>query len=129
VALRSLDPPAAQDHIVIIHTCQHLQKDELERHCTAMLEQGIIRPSTSPFSTPVVLVKKAEGSWRFCIDYRMLNDKTSHDKFPILVVNEFLDDLHGAKYLTKLDLQFGYHQVRMHLEDIEKTVFHTHHTH
>jgi len=99
--------------------------DEIDRLESA----GIIEPSNSPWSSPVVLVTKKDGSVRFCVDYRKLNEATVKDAYPIPKIEECIDTLSGAKWFCTLDLLSGYHQVEMAEEDKEKTAFSTHRGH
>ena len=90
-----------------------------------MKRQGVIEESDSPWSSPVVLVRKKDGSLRFCVDYRRLNDVTKKDCFPLPRIDDTLDTLAGAQWFYTLDMKSVYWQVALHPEDKEKTAFST----
>lgn len=104
---KELPPPRRCDHAIVIkegaqipnirpYRYPHHQKEAIEGFVRDMLAAGLIRPNVSPYASPLLLVKKKYGSWRFCTDYRALNNITTPNKFPIPVIEELLDELHGA---------------------------------
>ena len=101
-------------------------RNRINEHVDKILEQGTIQPSVSPWAAPVVLVKKKDGTERFCVDYRKLNSVTRRDSHPIPHVQDTLDCLHGTSYFSCLDLRSGYWQVEVDDESKPKTAFTTH---
>lgn len=99
------------------------QWPEVREHLRSLLKMGIIRESSSPYASQVVLVPKKNGQIRLCIDYRGLNAKTKKDAYPLPRIDEALDALNGAKYFCSLDLSHGFHQLPVAENDIEKTAF------
>ena len=127
---KDLPPCRGHEHQIVLKPgtqpiCQRpyqypfYQKSKIENIVRDLLKFGSIRNSQDPFASPVSLVRKADGSWRMCVDYKALNKDTVKDKFPIPMVDELLDELSGAWVFSKLDLRSGYHQIRMKEEDIE----------
>ena len=101
------------------------QRREVETNLDAMVKNGVVTPSTSPWSSPIVLVKKKDGTTRFCVDYRKLNDVTRKDAYPLPRIDETLDALGGAAYFSTMDLASGYWQVEVDPSDRDKTAFTT----
>ncbi|UYV79719.1 K02A2.6-like [Cordylochernes scorpioides] len=99
------------------------ERQIIQEEVNKMEEIGIIQPSASPWASPVVLVRKKDGSWRFCVDYRRLNKITKKDVYPLPRIDDTLDCLQGARFYSSMDLQSGYWQIDVEESDREKTAF------
>ncbi|WMV08136.1 hypothetical protein MTR67_001521 [Solanum verrucosum] len=98
---------------------------ELKAQIQDLLDIGFIHPSASPWGAPVLFVKKNDGSMRIRIDYQQLNRVTIQNKYPLPQIDDLLDQLQGASVFSKIDIIFGYHQLKIKPEDVPKTMFRT----
>ncbi|GJY46603.1 putative nucleotidyltransferase, ribonuclease H [Tanacetum coccineum] len=105
------------------------EMQELSNQLQELADRGFIRPSTSPWGAPVLFVKKKDGSFRMCIDYRELNKLTIKNRYPLPKIDDLFDQLQGSSVYSKIDLRSGYHQLRVRDEDIPKTAFRTRYGH
>ncbi|KAL8119480.1 hypothetical protein AgCh_016850 [Apium graveolens] len=106
-----------------------MEMKELAKQLQELLDKGVIRPSVSPWGAPVLFVNKKDGSMRLCIDYREVNKLTIKNKYHLPRIDDLFDQLKGACYFSKIDLRFGYHQLKIKPEDIPKTAFRTRYGH
>jgi len=102
---------------------------ELKKQIEELLGKKFIRPSTSPWGAPILLVKKKDGSSRLCVDYRQLNKMTIKNKYPLPRIDDLMDQLHGAAIFSKIDLRPGYHQILVKTDDVQKTAFRSRYGH
>ena len=100
-----------------------MEKDQVEAQVKDFLAKQSIRPSRSPYGAAVLFVQKKDGSLRMCVDYRGLNKATVKDKYPLPRIDDLIDKLHGGTVFSSLDLQSGYHQIRIAEKDVHKTAF------
>nr|GFC03640.1 putative reverse transcriptase domain-containing protein [Tanacetum cinerariifolium] len=102
---------------------------DLAEQLKGLSDKGFIRPSSSPWRAPVLFVKKKDGSFRMCIDYRELNKLTVKNRYPLPMIDDLFDQFQGSSVYSKIDLRSGYHQLRVREEDIPKTAFRTRYGH
>nr|GFB91967.1 putative reverse transcriptase domain-containing protein [Tanacetum cinerariifolium] len=98
---------------------------ELAEQQKELSNKGFIRPSSSPWGAPILFVKKKDGSFQMCIDYRELNKLTVKNRYPLPRIDDLFDQLQGSSVYSKIDLRSGYHQLRVREEDVSKTAFRT----
>lgn len=137
---KGLPPPRGVEHQILLkprsmpkqqfpYRTSHAHKEKIERIVQELLDSGFIQNSRSPFASSVILVKKKDGMWRLCVDYRYLNDLTVKHNYPIPIIDELLDELYGAKFFSKIDLRSGYFQILMDHNHRHLTAFRTHNGH
>lgn len=117
--------PGSRPTVGPIYRMSEGELEELRKQIADLLAKGFIRPSASPFGAPVLFVRKKDGSYRLCVDYRALNKNTIRDAYPLPRIDDLLDRLHGAQFFTSLDMQMGYHQVEVAPDDVPKTAMRT----
>jgi hypothetical protein len=98
---------------------------ELKKQIKELLEKRFIHPSSSPWGTPVIFVEKKDDTQRMCVEYRLLNEVTIKNKYPLPLIEDLFDQMRGAKVFSKIDLHSGYHQMKIRWSDIPKTAFTT----
>ena len=121
-----IETPDADPIKINLQRKSEAEKEYIAAEVKKLHRDGKIVPSQSPWGAPVVLVRKKDGTLRFCIDYRRLNDVTKKDAYPLPHIEECLDALNGAKFFSTMDLASGYWQVAMDAESQPKTAFTTH---
>ena len=121
--------PGASASFGPVYRLSASEAEELKKQLEELEEKGYIRPSKSPFGAPVLFVKKPDGSMRLCVDYRALNKLTIKNRYPMPIIDDLTDRLHGAKVFSKIDLRSGYWQVKIADEDVHKTAFRTKYGH
>ena len=102
---------------------------ELKAQLQELVDGGFIRPNILPWGAPVLFVKKKDGTWRLCVDYRQLNKVTIRNKYPLPRTDDLFDQLQGAKVFSKIDLRSSYHQLRIRESDVPKMAFRTRYGH
>jgi len=126
----AIDLVPGTSHISIVpYRMSGSELGELKKQLEELLEKQFIRPSVSPWGAPVLLVKKKDGCMRLCVDYRQLTKVTIKNRYPLLRIDDLMDQLVGAEVFSKIDLRLGYHQIRVKVEDISKTAFRTRYGH
>ncbi|KAJ9530390.1 hypothetical protein QJQ45_000755 [Haematococcus lacustris] len=117
--------PDSRPPVTPMYRLSKPEQEELKKQIKDYLAKGVIEPSSSPYAAPILFVQKKSGELRMCIDYRQLNKLTLRDQYPLPRIDDLFDRLSGCSVFSSLDLQAGYHQIRITPEDVPKTAFRT----